>query len=152
MGKQEEISVLSNEFIEFLSGEQLVLLATIDREQHAPNCSAISWVACIDEKTICFAVSANSRIVSNIRANPNIVFTIIGLGSVYSIHAKASIVEDVMEGVSLKLTKIEAVVETIFNSMFWGSKITTEPAYEKTYNVEKAKKLDEEVYAALLKS
>jgi hypothetical protein len=30
--------------------------------------------------------------------------------------------------------------------MFYGGKVTVEPKYEKTYNPELAKKLDQEVY------
>ncbi|WP_027409069.1 pyridoxamine 5'-phosphate oxidase family protein [Anoxybacteroides tepidamans] len=150
MAKEELITSLSKEWMKFLSGEKLVLLTTVEPGGNVPNVAAISWVKSVNEQTLRFAVSTNSRIVSNIRANPRVVLTVIGMGSVYSIHATASVIEDVMPGVPLKLAKIEAVVEMILDSMFWGSKITTEPAYEKTYNVEKAKKLDEEVYAALL--
>lgn len=150
MKKEEPITSLSQEWQDFLSGEKLVLLTTMEADGSAPNVAAISWVKSVDDRTIRFAVSTNSRIVSNVRAHPSIVLTVIGMGSVYSIHAKAAVIEDVMAGVSLKLAKVEAVVEKILDSMFWGSKITTEPAYEKTYNVEKAKKLDEQVYQALL--
>jgi len=151
MGSAEKVSTLSRDLMAFLAGEKLVLLVTTEAERNVPNVTAISWVKSVNEKTIRFAVSANSRIVSNIRANPHVVFTVIGLGTVYSIHANAVVAEDVMSGVSLKLAKIEATVEAVFDSMFWGSQITTEPAYEKTYNVDKAKKLDEEVYTALLR-
>jgi uncharacterized protein (UPF0332 family) len=151
MSHQDALSTLTDELQAFFDGEKLVLLGTIDTETHSPTISAISWVKCRDEQTIRFTVSSNSRIVTNIRANPNVVLTIIGLGTVYSIYGKAKILEELMEGVPLKLTKFELVVEKIYNSMFWGAKITTEPVFEKTYNVEKAKKLDEEVYAALMK-
>ncbi|GGJ69482.1 nitroimidazol reductase NimA-like FMN-containing flavoprotein (pyridoxamine 5'-phosphate oxidase superfamily) [Anoxybacillus voinovskiensis] len=151
MGAAEKVSTLSHDLMAFLSGEKLVLLTTMEAERNIPNVAAISWVKSVNETTIRFAVSTNSRIVSNIRANPHVVFTVIGLGTVYSIHATAVIVEDAMSGVSLKLAKIEATVEAVFDSMFWGSQITTEPAYEKTYNVDKAKKLDEEVYRALVR-
>jgi len=151
MSHQNVLSELTKELQVFLSGEKLVLLGTIDAETNSPSTSAISWVKSRDERTVRFAVSSNSRIVSNLRSNPNAVLTIIGLGTVYSINGKVLILEETMEGVSLKLAKLEFVVEKIYNSMFWGSKITAEPAFEKTYNVEKAKKLDEQVYSALMK-
>ena len=151
MSHQNVLSELTKELQVFLSGEKLVLLGTIDAEGNSPSVSAISWVKSRDERTVRFAVSSNSRIVSNLRSNPNAVLTIIGLGTVYSINGKVLILEETMEDVSLKLAKLEFVVEKIYNSMFWGSKITAEPAFEKTYNVEKAKKLDEQVYSALMK-
>jgi len=151
MSHQNVLSELTKELQEFLSGEKLVLLGTIDAETDSPLVSAISWVKSRDENTVRFAVSNNSRIVSNLRSNPNAVLTIIGLGTVYSIYGKVLLIEETMEDVSLNLAKFEFVVEKIYNSMFWGSKITAEPAFEKTYNVEKAKKLDEQVYSALMK-
>lgn len=143
-------STLTTELQEFLEGEKLVLLSTIDTESK-PNVNAISWVKSYDEKKIRFTVTNNSRIVTNMKENPHVVFTVIGMETVYSINGKATILEDVMEGVNLKLSKIEVDVEAVFESMFWGAKIVQEPLYEKTYNLEKAKKLDDEVYTALMK-
>lgn len=143
-------STLTTELQKFLEGEKLVLLSTIDTESK-PNVNAISWVKSYDEKKIRFTVTNNSRIVTNMKENPHVVFTVIGMETVYSINGKATILEDVMEGVNLKLSKIEVDVEAVFESMFWGAKIVQEPRYEKTYNLEKAKKLDHEVYTALMK-
>lgn len=143
-------STLTTELQEFLEGEKLVLLSTIDTESK-PNVNAISWVKSYDEKKIRFTVTNNSRIVTNMKENPHVVFTVIGMETVYSINGKATILEDVMEGVNLKLSKIEVEVEAVFESMFWGAKVVQEPSYEKTYNLEKAKKLDDEVYTALMK-
>lgn len=141
---------LTPELQAYLEGEKLILLSTID-EDSKPNVNAISWVKSYSEKKIRFTVTNNSRIVQNIKNNPNVVFTVIGLETVYSINGKATILEEIMEGVNMRLSKIEVEIEAIFESMFWGAKITQEPQYEKTYNPEKAKKLDEEVYAALMK-
>ncbi|WP_261132416.1 pyridoxamine 5'-phosphate oxidase family protein [Bacillus sp. Marseille-Q3570] len=151
MAKQEIPTELSPELVEFFQGEKLVNIATVDAETGAPNVNAISWVKSVDEKRIRFSVTNNSRIVDNIKANPGVVLNIIGLETVYSIQGKAEILEDTMEGVNLKLSKIEITVDAVFESMFWGAKITQEPAYEKTYNPEKAKELDDAVYAALMK-
>lgn len=151
MAKNEIPTELSPELREHLEGEKLVLLATSEAETNVPNVTAISWVKSVDQKKIRFTVTNNSRIISNIKANSSVVFTTIGLGTVYSIQGKATILEDTMEGVNLKLSKVEVEVEKVFESMFWGSKIIQEPEYEKTYDPEKAKKLDEEVYTALMK-
>ncbi|MFC0189222.1 pyridoxamine 5'-phosphate oxidase family protein [Fictibacillus aquaticus] len=151
MAKQEIPTALSPELYDFLQGEQLVLLGTVDAESKAPSVNAISWVKSFSEKKIRFTVTNNSRIVTNIEANPEVVFTIVGLGTVYSINGKASILEHAMEDVPLKLAKIEVDVSNVFESMFWGAKIVQEPAFEKTYNEKKAKELDVQVYAALMK-
>ncbi|MGC4375315.1 pyridoxamine 5'-phosphate oxidase family protein [Fictibacillus sp. Mic-4] len=151
MAKQPIPTELTPELYEFLQGEKLVLLATMDAATKGPNVSAISWVKSYNEKKIRFTVTNNSRIVANIKANPDVVMTVIGLETVYSINGKAKILEETMEGVSLKLSKIEVDIDQVFESMFWGAKITQEPVYEKTYNLKKAKELDEQVYEALMK-
>ncbi|WP_257349257.1 pyridoxamine 5'-phosphate oxidase family protein [Pseudalkalibacillus decolorationis] len=151
MAKHEIPTELTPELVEFFKGEKLVNIATVDAESGAPNVNAISWVKSADEKRIRFSVTTNSRIVDNIKKNPAVVLNIIGLETVYSIQGKADILQEAMEGVNMKLAKIEVNVEAVFESMFWGAKVTQDPEYVKTYNLEKAKALDEQVYAALMK-
>jgi uncharacterized pyridoxamine 5'-phosphate oxidase family protein len=151
MAKQEIPTTLSSELFEYLQGEQLVLLGTVDAETKAPSVNAISWVKSLSPDKIRFTVTNNSRIVTNIQDNPNVVLTVVGLETVYSINGKANILENSMEGVPLKLAKIEVEIEHVFESMFWGAKIVQEPVYEKTYNEKKAKELDKQVYNALMK-
>ncbi len=151
MANNEPMTELTEELMEYLEGEKLVLLTTIEAEGNSPNVSAISWVKSYSKDKIRFTVTNNSRIIANIKENPNVVFTIIGLATVYSITGTADILEETMEGVPLKLAKVEVGVKQVFNSMFWGAQITQEPEYRKTYNPEKAKELDEQVYAALMK-
>jgi uncharacterized pyridoxamine 5'-phosphate oxidase family protein len=151
LAKHEIPTELSSELVEFLKGEKLVNLATVDADTGGPNVNAISWVKSVDANKVRFSVTNNSRIVENLKNNPSVVMNVIGLETVYSIQGKAEILEDTMEGVNLKLSKIEVTVEAVFESMFWGAKITQDPEYVKTYNLEKAKALDEQVYAALMK-
>lgn len=151
MAKQEIPTTLSSELFEYLQGEQLVLLGTVDAETKAPSINAISWVKSLSPDKIRFTVTNNSRIVTNIQDNPNVVLTVVGLETVFSINGKANILENSMEGVPLKLAKIEVEIEHVFESMFWGAKIVQEPVYEKTYNEKKAKELDKQVYNALMK-
>jgi Pyridoxamine 5'-phosphate oxidase len=151
LAKKGILTELNEDLVSFFEGEKLVMLSTIDHESHTPNVSAISWVKCLDKNNIRFSVTANSRTIQNVKENPDVVLTIIGLETVYSIHGSASILEDAMKGVSLKLAKINVNVNQVLETMFWGAKITTEPQYEKTYNQKKAEELDKEVYESLLK-
>ncbi len=147
----KESQWLPEKLIRYLSGNKLLLLSTIDAEDDGPNISAVSWARAIDDKHIRFAFSSNSRIVTNIKHNPKSVITILGLNSVFSIQGECSILEDLMEDVSINLSKIEMNVESVRNSMFWGAELSVEPEYIKTYDEAKAQKLDEQVYKALLK-
>ncbi len=135
----------------YLQGETLVFLATVDADTQTPSISAISWVKKKDDNTLRFSVASQSRIIENLKANPRVTLSVIGLESVYSIVGSCEILEEKMEAIAIKLAKIEVKVDNVFNSMFWGSKIVQEPVYEKTYDKEKAQKLDNEVYEQLMK-
>lgn len=141
---------LTQEQIDFMNDKPLILLSTIDSETNTPNTSAISWVKAYSDKAVRFAVTNNSRTAANVKANPRVSLTMIGLGTVYSIIGEAHILQEKMDGVAMPLCKIEVRIEAVFESMFWGAAITQNPQYEKTYNIEKATALDEQVFAALL--
>ena len=150
LAKKDKMTQLTDELVTFLEGEKLVMLSTIDHESDTPNVSAISWVKSVDKGNIRFSVTTNSRTLQNVKEHSSVVLTVIGLETVYSIQGKATILEEAMAGVSLKLAKINVQIDQVMETMFWGAKITTEPEYEKTYNKKKAEELDEEVYKALM--
>lgn len=150
-GKQEIPTALTEQQMELFNGETLVLLSTVDAETNVPNVNAISWVKAAAADRIRFSVTNSSRIVANVKANPNVTLCVIGLGTVYSIAGSCTILEDKMEGVAMPLSNIEVAIKGVYETMFWGAKITQEPVFEKTYDLEKAKALDEQVYAAMLK-
>ncbi len=151
LGKRDKVTELTDDLEEFFEGEKLVMLSTIDHESETPNVSAISWVKSLDKRNLRFSVTSTSRTVQNVQRHSGVVLTIIGLETVYSIHGEATILEEAMSGVSLKLAKINVKIDQVMETMFWGAKITTEPQYEKTYNKKKAEELDAEVYRALMK-
>lgn len=152
MAKKADIpTTLTEQQKDLLNEETLVLLSTVDADTDTPTVNAISWVKAPSEETIRFSVSASSRIVTNVKANPRVTLCIIGLESVYSITGTCTVLTEKMEGVAMPLANIEVSISAIFESMFWGAKITQDPKFEKTYDVEKAKALDEQVYAAMLK-
>lgn len=140
---------ISEEIFSLLQKEYFVLLATIDYETKGPNVNAISWVHSPDKFTIRFAVGHKSRIVDNIKSEPQINLTLFASGSVFTISGKASVVEEPIDGVSIKLAKIELKVEDVREVMFYGAEIVQEPVYQKTMNQELADKLDSEVLVAL---
>ncbi|MYL63640.1 hypothetical protein GLW07_09780 [Bacillus hwajinpoensis] len=142
---------LSNDLLTLLKREQYVLLSTIDHETAGPNVSAISWLYAVDQQSIVFAVDQKSRIVSNIKANDQISITLIGNESTYAITGRALLMEERMENVPLKLTKFKLDIKEVRDIMFYGAKMSVEPAYEKVYDPEAAAKLDRSVMAQLKK-
>lgn len=143
---------LIDPLVQVLQQEKLVMLTTIDPETGAPNVNAISWVYAKDEKAIVFAVEKKSKIVENIMKTPDIVISLIANESIYSISGEAVIKNEMIEGISLKLTLIEMNINEVREVMFYGSKITVEPQYEKTYDKIAADKLDQQVMDALKKA
>lgn len=139
---------LSQDLITLLQGEKIVSLITIDSETGEPDLSIVSWlVAHPDGKTIKFALGHKAQSAKNIEKNPSVILGVIGAGSCWSIRGKGA-VSDIIEK-TMKLRVVTVNVESVEDVIFYGGKITVEPAYEKTYNPELAKKLDEEVYELL---
>ncbi|TLS37676.1 pyridoxamine 5'-phosphate oxidase family protein [Pseudalkalibacillus caeni] len=144
--------ILTAELWTLLQKEQYVTLCTIDNETYGPYVSAISWLYAPDETTILFAVDNRSRIIKNIKENPLVSFTLIANESTYSINGSASIAMEKIEGVPLKLALINVKVNEVRDVMFYGARMSVEPAYEKVYDLEAAAKLDLAVMEAMKRS
>lgn len=142
---------LTPELVDLINGDILVLLGTQDADTQAPNITAISWVKAYSPEKIRFSVTTSARTLANIKSNPHVTLCLIGLETVYSINGDCQILSEKMEGVAMSLAKIEVNISGVYDSMFWGAKIVEAPVFEKTYDPAKAKALDKEVYAALMK-
>ncbi|MBY0120846.1 pyridoxamine 5'-phosphate oxidase family protein [Bacillus sp. S/N-304-OC-R1] len=148
MANQVEPKLIQPLF-EALQQERFVTLATIDYETGGPNVSAISWVLAKDEETIYFAVDNRSRIVQNIKENNKAVVNVIANESTYSIAGDGAVKEEKLEGVPLKLALVEITIKEVRDVMFYGSKIVSEPQYDKTYDKDAAARLDKQVMDAM---
>lgn len=151
MANQVEV-LLTDELFEFLQKERFVTIATVDHETSGPNVSAISWVFAPTKEAVRFAVDNRSRIIENIKGNSQVVLNVIGNESTYSISGTASVKVEKLEDVPLKLALVEIQIKEVRDVMFYGSKISVEPQYEKTYDKEAAEKLDNQVMTAMKKA
>lgn len=151
MANQVEPKLIKALFDE-LQKERFVTLATVDHETGGPNVSAISWVLAKDEQTIYFAVDNRSRIIENIKNNDKAVINLIANESTYSISGDASVKQEKLEDVPLKLALVEVTIREVRDVMFYGSKIVTEPQYDKTYDKDAAARLDKQVMDAMRKA
>jgi flavin reductase (DIM6/NTAB) family NADH-FMN oxidoreductase RutF len=143
---------LTDDLFGFLQKERFVTIATVDHENGGPNVSAISWVFAPSNDVVRFAVDNRSRIVQNIRTNSKVVLNVIASESTYSISGNANIKLEKLEGVPLKLALAEIQITEVRDVMFYGSKISVEPQYEKTYDKVAAEKLDNQVMGAMKKA
>lgn len=148
----ETITVLSEQQMSHLQQEKLVLLATVDADNGFPSVSAISWVYADRPTHVRFAVDARSRIVTNLNKHPQVTLTFFGEGKVNTVYGRASVVAETLDGVPFKLACYDVAVEAIRDAMFYGSRISVEPEYEKTYDKRAAEKLDGQVFAAMKKA
>jgi len=151
MANQVEPKLIKPLFDE-LQKERFVTLATVDYETGGPNVSAISWVLAKNEGIIYFAVDNRSRILENINNNNNVVINLIANESTYSIQGEASVKEERLPGVPLKLALVEVTINEVRDVMFYGSKIVTEVQYDKTYDKKAAERLDNQVMDAMKKA
>ncbi|MCM3600336.1 pyridoxamine 5'-phosphate oxidase family protein [Robertmurraya korlensis] len=135
-----------------LQKERFVTLSTVDFETGGPNVSAISWILAKTDEKIYFAVDNRSRIVQNIQKNNQVVVNIIVNESTYSISGEASVKMEKISDVPLKLALIEISIKEVRDVMFYGSKITVEPEYDKTYDKAAATRLDNQVMDAMRKA
>ncbi|WP_078427586.1 pyridoxamine 5'-phosphate oxidase family protein [Alkalihalobacterium alkalinitrilicum] len=143
-----ENAILSSELINFLQGERIVTLVTIDKETNKPTCSTISWlIAKEDQRTIKFAVGHNASSAENIMENPNVLLNVIGPDSSYEISGTGEVSEIYKGKMKFRVVTVDA--EAVNDIMFYGGKITSVPSYEKTYDMELAKQLDSEIYEKL---
>ncbi|MFS0558601.1 pyridoxamine 5'-phosphate oxidase family protein [Brevibacillus sp. 179-C9.3 HS] len=140
---------LSEELFKLLQKERFVTLGTVDHESGAPSLSSLSWTFAASADTIRFAVDNRSRILANIAKEPQVVLHLIGAGSSFAINGRATVKAERLEGVPLKLAMAEIKIEAVRDIMFYGSRISVEPGYEKTYDKNAAAKLDNQVMTAL---
>ncbi len=132
-----------------LQKERFATVATVDFETGGPNVSAVSWILAINEELIYFAVDNRSRIIQNIHHNQHVVVNVIANESTYSISGKANIKNEKLPEVPLKLALVEIKINEVRDVMFYGSKISVEPQYDKTYDKAAAAKLDKQVMDSL---
>ncbi|CAG9619859.1 pyridoxamine 5'-phosphate oxidase family protein [Sutcliffiella rhizosphaerae] len=144
-------NVLIDPLITALQKELLVTISTVDHETGGPNVSAVSWLYAMDARTILLAVNASSRIVDNILHHHNLVVNVMANESVYAIYTQAKVKQKRMENVPLNLSLLQLNIQEVRDVMFYGAKISSTPAFEKTYDLEAAKKLDQQVMDSLRK-
>lgn len=148
----EIVTELSDNLFKYLQKDAFVLLGTMDAESGGPANNAISWIYAVDSRKIRFAVDQRSRIITNIRQNPNVSIVFFASGTVNAVFGKAAVLTDALEDVPFKLACIDVDVDLVRDVMFYGSRISVEPEFEKTYDKRAADKLDLQVFGSMKKA
>jgi len=142
-------NALPDELVSFLQGERMVTVTSIDAENGSPNVICISWLLATDAATLRMAVAERSAFLGNIAKDDRVAVTVFGLGTAYAVTGRARKFADKLQGSTLNMSGVEIKVEAVRDVMFYGGKLTQEPAYDKTYSQELAAKYDGEIYTAL---
>lgn len=148
----ETATALTEQQFASLKNEKFVMLGTVDAENGSPTLNGISWIYAVDQTKLRFALDQRSRLVANVKANPRVTIAFFGGGTLNTVYGTAEIVTDALEDVPFKLACVDVSIEAVRDGMFYGSRITIEPEYEKTYDKRAADKLDGQVFAAMNKA
>lgn len=148
----ETVTALNEELMATLQKETFVILNTVDADTGAPCVNAISWVYAKDEGTIRFAVDGRSRIIANIKAKPQAAVSLFAAGSFHAVYGDVRVVTEELAGVPFKLACVDVLVREVRDAMFYGSRVSIVPEYEKTYDKRAADKLDGQVFEAMKKA
>jgi hypothetical protein len=143
------LTTLSPELQSYLQGPQLVLVTTIDADTKWPTNNLITWVYAKDQTTIHLAADAKGRLLNNIRADERVLLAVYTQGACHTIEGTAKLIAENIDGVSIRLGVAEITVKAVRDVTFYGGKITTEPAYEVTYDRALKEKLDTGVFSGL---
>ena len=134
----KEISkTIPDQLLSFLTGEKLVTLVTINKDGTA-KANAITWCIANDATTIMLAVDEQCTIVRNIQANPNVLLTIYGPNSVYSIAGEAIDVGETIEVQKYKASVIKVSVTQVSDIMFFSGELTKPLEFTKDYTYDEA--------------
>ncbi|EKN64319.1 pyridoxamine 5'-phosphate oxidase family protein [Schinkia azotoformans] len=141
---------LTKELIDFLQGERIISLITVDKETKKPTVSTISWLFAHESgEKIKFALGHKSSSIENIENDPYIVLNVVGPESCYEIKGTGN-VSEIMQG-TMKFRVVTVEIDSVEDVIFYGGKINAVPGYEKTYDAELANKIDHEIYSELKK-
>ncbi|MNN97933.1 hypothetical protein D3C81_2172010 [compost metagenome] len=73
-------------------------------------------------------------------------------GSFHAVYGDVRVVTEELAGVPFKLACVDVLVREVRDAMFYGSRVSIVPEYEKTYDKRAADKLDGQVFEAMKKA
>jgi hypothetical protein len=148
----QPLTELTESLFENWQQQKFVLLGTIDADTGAPVQQAISWIFARSRQQLRLSVDSRSRIIEHLRSRSECVITVFADETVYAIQGQATIHDDGLSDVPLKLSCIDVQIIAVRDIMYYGSRIAAEPVCEKTYDQRAAEKLDLQVFEAMKKA
>lgn len=148
----ETLNALTEALYTQLQKENFVLLHTVDDQSKGPTSSAISWIYAVDSTKLRFALDGRSRLISNLKAHPEVSVTLFSGGSVHAVYGQARVITEHLEEVPFPLACVDIQIDAVRDAMFYGARLSVQPEYEKTYDKRAADRLDNQVFDAMRKA
>lgn len=143
---------LSQALVDYLQGGRVLLLTSIEKGTGHPYVTVHSWLLALDPRTLHLAVDSRAPVAVNIRHDPRVCLAVFGPDTCHAVRGRAQVAEDPMAGAPLTLARVAIQVDDVQDAMYFGARLAQAPAAAATYDAEKARRLDEKVYAALRKA
>jgi len=143
---------LSEPILEQLQHETFVVLNTIDSDTGSITANAISWIMAVSPEKLRIAIDQRSKLIANIKAHEQLTLSLFAASTFYTIQGRGRVIHEKLDEVSIKLSCIEIEIDAVREAMFYGSRISVAPEFERTYDKRAADKLDSQVFAALKKA
>ena len=119
---------MPEELVRYLEGGRLVVAATVDADG-APYTMVMNSALAIDAHTIRFALDHRTHTLVNLRADPRIMFEVVGDGMIYGVRGTATIVREQMEHAPIASALVEVAVEHVKRDLPPGVKVEA-PKFE----------------------
>lgn len=137
------------ELFAFLQEPRITQIATLDHETGGPFANVISWVLARTPDTIRLMGDSRTRFMQNLRADGRVALTVLGAGTAWTVYGTATMLAEKTPNVPLALAMVELTDLKVYESIFWGAKLTVVPEWDVTYPREQSEKLDAAVFAAM---
>ncbi len=145
----EALTQLPAELYDHLQGPRLVQLTTLEKETKAPFVNVISWVLAQEPDRIRLMGDMRTRFMQNLQADGRVALTVLGAGSAWTIYGQARILTERTPGVPIPLALVEVTDLRVYQSLFWGARLTQEPTWAVTYDEREAARFDKAVFRAM---
>ena len=123
MSSGNERESLPDAVVEFLSGGQLVIGATID-DDGLPYTMVMNSVIAIDARTLRFALDHRTHTLTNLRARTIMMLEVVGDGFVFGVRGTVRILKEKMEQFPVPSALMQLDIESVKSDLPPGVQVS----------------------------
>lgn len=144
----EGLTQLPAPLFDFLQAPRLVQLTTLDGSG-APFVNTLSWVLAYAPDTMRMVGDTRTQFMRNLRADGRVALTVLGAGTARTIYGQARVLGDLAPMGPLRPALAEVTSLRVFESLFFGARLTQEPQWAVAGDPAEAALIDEAVFRAM---